>query len=147
MEQARKRLKTSSIVVLILGGLTLLNILLEVFFGNLNDAVSPEGASATILLIVKILVLAVSLVLFLPQLYIGIKGLKMAKAPDSSKGHIVWGIILIVLGFVGLISPLTALIQGNGDALGNTSELLSIVVDITVLIEYVSAARAVRNGL
>ena len=147
MEQARKRLKTSSIVVLILGGLTLLNILFEVFFGNLNDAVSPEGASATILLIVKILVLAVSLVLFLPQLYIGIKGLKMAKAPDSSKGHIVWGIILIVLGFVGLISPLTALIQGNGDALGNTSELLSIVVDITVLIEYVSAARAVRNGL
>ena len=146
MEQARKRLKTSSIVVLILGGLTLLNILFEVFFGNLNDAVSPEGASATILLIVKILVLAVSLVLFLPQLYIGIKGLKMAKKPDSSKGHIVWGIILLVITAIGLIAPLRALIQGDGRAFANVSEFLSIAVDVMILFEYVRLARAVRKG-
>ena len=151
MEQSRKNLKTYSIVVLALAGLSLLNILFELFFGELNEALSnaatPDAASGNIVLIAQIFILVVSVLMLLPQAYIGIKGLKMAKDPDSSKGHIVWGIILIVLGFVGLISPLTALIQGNGDALGNTSELLSTVVDITVLIEYVSAARAVRNGL
>ena len=121
MEQTRKNLKTSSIIVLALAGLSLLNT--------------------------SMFILAVSLLILLPHLYIGIKGLKIAKKPDSSKGHIVWGIILIVFTCIGLISPLLALLQGNGEAFGNASELCSIAVDVYVLIEYVKYAKAVRNGI
>ena len=151
MEQTRKNLKTSSIIVLALGGLSLLNILFELFFGQLNgelnNAAIPEGAPENIVLITKIFILVVSVLLLLPQAYIGIKGLRIAKKPDSSKGHIVWGIILIVFTATGLISPLLAFVQGNGNAFGNISELCSMVVDVVVLFEYVKYARAVRNGI
>ena len=150
MEQSRKYLKTSSIIVLALAGLSLLNILFELFFGELNGALNnaaiSEGAPDNIALITRIFILVVSLLILLPQAYIGIKGLKIAKKPDSSKGHIVWGIILMVFTAAGLISPLLALVQGV-DAFGNASKLCSIAVDVFILFEYVKYARAVRNGI
>ena len=82
-----------------------------------------------------------------PQTYIGIKGLKIAEKPNSSKGHIVWGVILLVFAVLGLLSPLLALVQGNGEAFGNVSEVLSMAVDIMILFDYVKYARAVRNGI
>ncbi len=151
MEQTRKNLKTSSIVVLALAGLSLLNILFELFFGELKkeleSATLPEGASGSIILIAQIFIVVVSVLVLLPQLYIGLKGLKMAKAPDSSKGHIIWGIILLVFTAIGLISPLVALIQGNGSAAENIAELCSIAVDVAVLVAYVDLAVTVRKGI
>lgn len=151
MEETRKYLKTSSFVVLALAVLSLLNILFEVFFGELNgelnNATIPEGAPDNIVLIAQIFILSVSLLLLLPQFYIGIKGLKIAKKPDSSKGHIVWGIILIVFTVIELLSPLFALIRGDEGAFGNFSEVCSIAVDAFVLFEYVKYARAVRNEI
>ena len=85
--------------------------------------------------------------MLLPQLYIGIKGLKIAKRPDSSKGHIIWGVILVVFAACGLISPLVAFLQGDGEAFANASEFLSIAVDVTVLAGYVKNAIDVRKGL
>ena len=151
MEQARKNLKTSSIIVLVLAGLSLINILFELFFGEFSKALSgvtiPEGAPENIVLIAQIFVLAVSLLILLPQVYIGIKGLKIAKKPDSSRGHIIWGIILLVFTSFGLISPFVALIQKNGEAFDNISELCSIAVDVFILFEYVKFARDVRKNL
>ena len=151
MEQARKNLKTSSIIVLVLAGLSLINILFELFFGEFSKALSgatiPEGAPENIVLIAQIFVLAVSLLILLPQVYIGIKGLKIAKKPDSSRGHIIWGIILLVFTAFGLISPFVALIQKNGEVFDNISELCSIAVDVFILFEYVKFARDVRKNL
>ena len=151
MEQSRKNLKTSSIIVLALAGLSLLNIIFELFFGSLNGALNsaaiPEGATDNIILIAKIFILVLSILILVPQFYIGIKGIKIAKNPDSSKGHIVWGIILIVVTAIGLISPFRMLIQGEGEAFGNVSELLSVGVDVFILFEYVKYARAVRKGI
>lgn len=150
MQQARKNLKTASIVVLILGGLSLFNTLFELFFGTLNgelnNATLPTDAPDNILSITRIFILVVSVLLLLPQAYIGIKGLKIAKKPDPSKGHIIWGIILIVFTATGLISPFLAFIQGN-DVFANISEFCSIAVDVFVLFEYVKFAKAVRNGI
>ena len=151
MEQARKNLKTSSIIVLALAGLSLLNLIFGIFFGDLNtelnDATIPDGAPDNVILITKIFVLVVSVLILLPQLYVGLKGLKIAKKPDSSRGHIVWGIILVVFTACGLLAPFGALIQGNGNAFGNVSELLSIAVDVVVLFEFVKYAIAVRKAV
>ena len=147
MEQARKHLKTSSMIVLALAGLTLLNLLFELFFGELSSAAIPEGSPDNILLITQIFVLVVSLLMLLPQFYIGFKGLKVAKNPDASKGHIIWGTIVFVFAVMGLISPLFALIRGDGEAFGNVSEVLSIAVDVMVLYDYVKAAKAVRKAI
>ena len=148
--QSRKNLRISSIVVLALAGLSLLNIIFELFLGELNgelnNAMIPEGAPENVGLIARVFILVVSFLLLLPHAYIGIKGLKMAKTPDASRGHIIWGIILTVFTAIGLISPIVSLVQGNGSVFENVSELCSIAVDVFVLIEYVKYARAVRNG-
>ena len=151
MEQLRKNLKNSSVIVLALAGLSFVNILFELFFGVLNEelqgAAIPEGSPDNIVLITQIFILVISVLMLLPQLYIGLKGLKMAKKPDSSKGHIVWGIILVIFAAAGLISPLLAFLQGDGEAFANVSEFLSIGVDVAVLIGYVKYAKAVRESL
>ena len=139
-----------SIIVLALAALSLINIIFELFFGELSEALNntaaPAGSPENIVFISQIFILVVSLLLILPQVYIGVKGLKVAKEPDTSRGHIIWGIILIVFTFASLLTPLLAFIQGDGDAFGNVSELCSLAVDVAVLFEYVRNARAVRNA-
>ena len=146
MEQARKHLKISSIIVLVFAGLTLLNLVSELLFGELNRAEIPDGSPDNILLITKILLLVVSLLLLLPQVYVGLKGLKMAKKPDSSKAHIIWGTILLVIAILGLVSPAIAIIKQE-DVFNNVSELLSILVDVVVFFDYVKYARMVSKGV
>lgn len=151
MEQSRKNLRNSSFIVLALAVLSLLNILFELFFGELseelNNATIPEGAPENVVLIARIFILAVSILMLLPQAYIGIKGLKIAKEPSASIGHIVWGIILIFFTAAELISPLVSFLQGSGEAFGNVSEFLSIAVDVAVLVGYVNCAISVRKEI
>jgi hypothetical protein len=86
------------------------------------------------------------LLLTLPSIYIGIKGWRIAKKPNSSKGHIVWAIILLVFAALSLISPVVDFIN-NGFKHGNISEFLSIAVEATVFFEYIKYAIAVRKAI
>ena len=144
MEQARKNLKNMSIVVLLLAAATLVQIGTELMLGELNSVEIPAGSPDNILLITKIRLLSISFVLLLPQLYIGIKGLKEAKSPTDSKGHIVWGMILFVLTLVGLISPAVAIIKREA-VLENVSSLCSILVEVVVFFDYIKYARLVAQ--
>ena len=74
----------------------------------------------------------------------GIKGLRISKKPNSSKGHIVWGIILLVFASFSLISPVVDIIN-NGFKQDYISEFLSIAVEVAVFVEYVRFAIAVRK--
>ena len=142
MEQARKHLKFSSLAILTLAGLSLINIVSELLVGELKiPAGSPDG----ILLVTKIILTVVSLVCLLPQAYIGIKGLKVAKKADSSKAHIVWGIILLVCAITGMISPLVAVIKQD-EVFENASALLSILIEVAFLYDYVKYARVVAKA-
>ena len=78
MRQARKHLKITSIIILILAVATLMDIVAEILSMNLGDF-AAEGFTEDILRITKIVVLAVSILCLLPQIYIGLKGLKIAK--------------------------------------------------------------------
>ena len=89
--------------------------------------------------------MVVSLVCLLPQVYIGIKGLKIAKNPDSSKGHIVWGIILLAFAIIGMVSPLVAVIKQD-EVFENASALLSILIEVAFFYDYVKCARVVAKA-
>ena len=151
MEQTRKNLKTVSFVVLALGALSLLNTVFELFFGALDEAFKntpiPEGLTVDVLLIAKVFVLVIAILHFLPQLYIGIKGMKIAKNPDTSRGHIVWGTILLVLSGFSLLSSALTLFQSGVDLFEAISELCSLVVDFTFLLQFVSLSRKLRKEL
>ena len=144
MEQTRKNLKLSSIAVLALAFFSLLQIVSELLYGDLNNAAIPEGAPENILLITKIFVFSVSLLLTLPNIYIGIKGLRIAKKQNSSKGHIVWAIILLVFASLFLIEQGVGFIH-DGFNFENISAFCSIVVEVTVFVEYIRLAIAVRK--
>jgi hypothetical protein len=146
MEQTRKNLKLSSIVVLVLAGFSMLQVVCELLFGELSKAVIPEGAPDNILLITRIFLFSFALLLTSPSIYIGIKGLRVAKNPNSSKGHIVWGIILLVLTVLSLISPVADIIN-NGFKKDYLSAFLSIAVEATVFFEYIKYAIALRKTI
>lgn len=144
MEQTRKYLKLSSIAVLALAFFSLLQIVSELLYGELNNAVIPEGAPENILPITKIVLFSVALLLTLPSIYIGIKGLRIAKKPNSSKAHIVWAIILLVFASLSLIEQGVGFIH-DGFNFENISAFCSIVVEVTVFVEYIRLAIAVRK--
>ena len=130
--------------MLALAFFSLLQIVSELLYGELNNAVIPEGAPENILPITKIVLFSVALLLTLPNIYIGIKGLRIAKKPNSSKGHIVWAIILLVFASLSLIEQGVGFIHG-GFNFENISAFCSIVVEVTVFVEYIRLAIAVRK--
>lgn len=142
MEQTRKQLKISSIVVLVFAALSLIKVLGELAWGGF-DAV--DGIEGGIVLATKIIILVITLLLLLPQLYIGIKGLKIAKNPDSSKAHIVLAIILLVLSALGLISPIFSLFN-QGVVYDCIRDIASILIEVVIFFEYIKYAEAVRKA-
>ena len=145
MEKTRKNLKITSIVLLIMAGSTLLNILGEIFFGELNSSAVPEGAPASILLIAKIILLAVSALLLWPQVYVAVKGIKVAKNPVGTKSHIFWATVLLVLSIVSLISPVLELVKGEA-AYQNVGSVLSLLIEACLYFEYVKFAKEIAKA-
>ena len=145
MKQSRKRLKISSLIVLLFAGLTLLQLVSEILLGELNSAEIPVDAPENILLITKIFLLVMSVVLLLPQIYIGVKGLKVAKNPSAAKAHIIVAIILFVLAISNLVFPALSIIKGD-DIGGNVLTVLSVAVEIMVFFDYITAAREVAKA-
>ena len=144
MEKNRKGLKITSIILLIFAGSSILNILGEMFFGEINNIAVPDGGSVNILLITKLIILAVSALLLWPQVYIGIKGLRVAKAPNASKGHIFWAIALFIFSVLGLISPTLELLR-EIDVYQNVGAILSILVEACLYFEYIRFAKAIAK--
>ena len=141
MEQLKKHLKISSIVVLIFTLGTVFNIIAGLM--ELNALNVPEGAPDNTLMITRIILMVVSAILILPQFYIVFKGLKIAKKPNSSKSHIVVAIILFIFTLLSLLCSSFTLIEGmSNEGIGT---LLGIAIEASVYFDYIMAARAVAN--
>ena len=145
MEKARKNLKITSIVLLIMAGSTMLNVLGEIFFGELNSSAVPEGAPASTLLIAKIVLLVISVLLLWPQIYVSIKGIKIAKNPNNSKRHIFWATVLLVLSVLGLISPVLELLRSEG-VYQNVGSILSMLIEVCLYYEYLKYAKEIAKA-
>lgn len=144
MEQAKKQLHTAAFVVLLFAGLSLLQVIGELLFGELNTAQIPEGSPDNILLITKMILFGVSLVALLPKFYVGIKGLRIAKNPTPSKRHIIWATIIFVCSLLCLIDPAAALVK-QGDVFENLSAFGSILLEVLVYHDYIKCAKMVAN--
>ena len=140
MEKNKKNLKILSILILALAVYSLIRIVLSVFLIDLNPENLTDGASATHLLIGQIFVCVVSVILLIPQIFVGIKGIKVSNNPDSSKAHIVWAVILTVLSVIGILSPASELIKGVA-VLDNLLAVVDMVLDAIIYIEYISYAK------
>ena len=140
MEKNKKNLKILSILILALAVYSLIRIVLSVFSIDLNPENLTDGASATHLLIGQIFVCVVSVILLIPQIFVGIKGIKVSNNPDSSKAHIVWAVILTVLSVIGILSPASELIKGVA-VLDNLLAVADMALDAIIYIEYINYAK------
>ena len=145
MEKARKLLKIDSYCILVLVIWATIKTVLELCFFKVDAATLPEGTTEELLWISKILFAVVSFVLILPQLYLVFKGLKVAKKPDSSKGHIRWATVLLVLAAIGCISPILAIVRQQ-DILNNLLSAIVLIADVVIYFDYLRNAKAVAAG-
>ena len=139
MEQSKKNLKFMSIAMVILVFLSLARIIAELIF---TDFSGTEFSKETIL-ITTIVSVVISIILLVPQFYIGVKGIKIAKNPDSSKAHIIWCRILIVICAIGFVALIIEAVS-KGEFMGDIPLILDILVDIILYTEYNRYAKQVR---
>ena len=143
MKESKRNLKVLSIVILAMAVYSLIRVVLSVFTMDFDVNNLPDGATASIVLAGQIAVCVISLILLLPQVFVGVKGIKVSNTPDSSKAHIVWAVILAVFSILGVISPVSNLIQ-NTDVVGNLFEVADMVIDAVIYIVYIKYARQIR---
>ena len=142
MEQTRKNLKTTSILVLLFAALNLVRVIVSLIFDGFGSA---EGATEGTVLAANIIVLVVAGICLIPQVYIGLKGIKVANAPDSSKAHIIWAMILFVITVLSLISPVIGFINKDTGS-DNIGTLLALLLEGIIYFEYVKYARDIAKG-
>ena len=145
MTESRKNLKIMSWLVLVFTVWTLVKAVVEVFSG-FNAETAPDGVSDGLVLVAKIVLIVFSVVLLLPQVYVGVKGLKLAKEPVPGKAHIIWAAILLAVTVLGTLPALVALVQSEG-VKENWATLSTNLAEGLVFLEYIRKAREVAKEI
>lgn len=145
MTKSRTQLKIASIIVLIFTALSLFNIVAGLVFSELPKAEMPDDAPENLLLITQIFVLVITAIMLIPQVYVGVKGIKVANKPTSSKAHIIWAIILLAFAVGALATPISAIVTME-DVVSNVFSIISIAAEIVVFLIYIKSATAVSRG-
>ena len=141
MEKNRKDLKILSILILVLTGLTLVRSITELIVNGLPQVPESNELSQGILRITAIISLVIGLLLLLPQVYVGIKGMKIADGAPSGKAPLVWAIILAVLAAISTISGLSNMLGAL--TFGSALNFVDCALDVVVYIFYFILARKV----
>ena len=141
MENTRKELKLTSIAILVFAALSLVSVITSIIFGDFSSlADTPDG----ILLASKIIVVVIAALILLPQVYVGVKGIKIAKAPVSTKAHIVWATILLVISVISVIMFVVDLFEA-GNTAQEVGDLCNAVVEGVLFFEYIRLAKAIAK--
>ena len=144
MEQATKQLKTASYFVLLFAGLSLVNIVSALAFGDINSAAIPEGAPDNILQITKVILLAVTAIILLPKVYVGVKGLQIAKNPVASKRHITVAMFILAFEAIAGIDPILSIVK-QGFTMDQFMTVADVLLEVIIIFEYIKYAKDVAK--
>ena len=117
MDKNRKNLFVISIVILAWVVWSIAKSIVEICINGGLELPEVEGVSKEIMLVAAIIALVIVYIALVPQIYIGIKGIKIAKGAQSGKAHIVWAIILGAIAALGFVSSLAGLGKFSADVL------------------------------
>ncbi len=145
MSISRNHLKEASFLVLLFTAFSFIRMIIQVFVGFEADP-TQVGVSHEIIVVTMIVMFVVGLILLLPQLYVGVKGMKIAKNPTSSKGHIVWAVILLVFSAFGIIFTVTSIAE-QINVVDNVITLVDHALDVIVYCMYIKYANRVLKGI
>ena len=145
MSNSRNHLKEASFLVLLFTAFSFIRMIIQVFVGFEADP-TQVGVSHEIIVVTMIVMFVVGMILLFPQLYVGVKGMKIAKNPTSSKGHIVWAVILLVFSAFGIISTVTSIAE-QINVVDNVITLVDHALDVIVYCMYIKYANRVLKGI
>ena len=145
MEKNRKELKSFSLLILLIVALELIrNIVTACVNGIPEIKEIPEVMTKDMVNAVAVVVFVLTFVVFIPQIYVGIKGIKIANGAESGKAHIIWAVILMIFAGISVITGISALTKAvSFDAV---MDLVGPAVDFIVFAFYFVYARRVANG-
>ena len=102
----KKDLKVVSIVILALLGLSLIRMIVGACINGIPQIQATEGLTKEMIQVASIIAFALTFVFLLPQVYIGVKGIKIANGGAFGKAPFVWTIILAILAAVATVSAI-----------------------------------------
>ena len=146
MNNSRNHLKEASFLVLLFTAFSFIRMIIQIFVVGFEVDPAQVGASHEIVVVAMIITFVISLILLLPQLYVGVKGMKIAKNPTSSKGHIVWAVILLVFSAFGIVSTVSSIAE-QINVIDNVITLVDHALDVIVYCMYIKYANRVLKGI
>lgn len=146
MEKTRKNLKEYSIVVLAFIALTVIKAIVGICINGLPQTNEiPEGMTRELAQMITTIAFALSFVSLIPQIYVGVKGLKIANNPETSvKAYLVWTAILTVCAAIATISAISELIKAF--SVGGLFNLMYPAVDVLLFACCYTSARKIANA-
>ena len=145
MEKNRKELKTLSILVLALVAIdVILNIITACVNGIPKVQEVPAGMTRELADAIAMVTFILAFVVFIPQIYVGIKGIKIANGAESGKAHMIWAIILAIFACISVITAISSISKGvNANSIMN---IISPAVDLFIFVCYFIYARKIANN-
>jgi hypothetical protein len=146
MEHSRKHLKEASFLVLLFAAFSLIRMTVEVLVTGFGTGDNALGVSRELVIATMIALFVIGFILLIPQIYVGVRGIKIAKAPEAKKGHIVWAVILLVFSVFGIFSPISN-IMANVSVLDNMIALCDQLLDVIVYCMYIKYSTQVLKSI
>lgn len=146
MEKTQKNLRDYSILILLFVGLSLVRVIVNAFlvtFAEIDAEVLgdlTEKAVRTGLIIVWVL----SIVLLLPQVFVGLRGLQEAKNPTNKRGYIVWAKILFVLAIIATLGAIFDLFSA-ANLVDAILALVDVLIDVVIFFLFIRYAKQVSK--
>ena len=141
-EQTKKNLRIISLCLVIFSIVSLALAAMDLITFWM-DRDNYSGTSDGVVLASIGIVGVMSLLMVAVQIYIGLKGMKVAKEPDSSKGHITWATVFLVLSIIALVSPVMEMIQTKA-IVANVVTIIDCLVDVLLYYYFIKWAKEVR---
>lgn len=139
MENTKKALKTVSIAILILAGLSLISGIIHLAKIDISKLEIPENFTPELAKTIAVITGIISLLFILPRIYIGVVGIRGAK--EGSRAHIIVAIIFCIFSVIGLITS----ISGLFGAANMVNAILNLIESIAVTGLYVIYIKCARE--
>lgn len=148
----RKNLHDYGLVLVVFGLLNLFMFVSSVVTGLIDGSITAALAKveAELLVAVKVMLGVIGglmgLIVFADVL-IGVKALKVSKAPNADKGYITAAKVFFVMSVIAAISHAVNLFQGSAAVVDTVLNLVNAVLGAVVYVLFVKAAQAVRRDV
>ena len=110
MTKNRKELKNLSIAILLFVLIDVIMIIINLCTDGMPQISEiPEGFTEGMVKAASIVTLILTFAVFIPQIYVGAKGIKAANGTAHGRAHIVWAVILAIFAGISVISNISNL--------------------------------------